>query len=106
MAYHCRECNMALDTPESLQNHKANFCVDSDWVDPEVMKRQLEQEEQGLGNEKGRDLSVDEDKQDLKIRATGEETGYDRVGSKTISNLRDNPWESGIGRKTPQGCAS
>ena len=97
MAYHCRECNMAFDTPESLQNHKANFCVDSDWVDPEVMKRQLEQEEQGLGNEKGRDLSFDEVKQYLKRRATGEETGYDRVGGKTISNLRETFAKNGDG---------
>jgi len=97
MAYHCRECNMSFDTPDSLANHKAHFCVDSDWVDPEVMKRQLETEEQGLGADGGRELSFDEVKSYLKRRATGEETGYDRIGGKTIESLRETFAKNGNG---------
>lgn len=80
---------MNFDTREALANHKTNFCIDSDWVDPEVMKRQLENEEAGGTNSGTRDLSFDEVKSYLKRRATGEETGFDRVGGKTIQSLRD-----------------
>ena len=60
MAHSCRECNMSFETAESLANHKTNFCIDSDWVDPEVMKRQLANEEAGIGSNTTRDLSFDE----------------------------------------------
>ena len=89
MSYTCRECNMSFDSSESLANHKANFCIDSDWVDPEVMKRQLENEEAGGANGGTRELSFDEVKSYLKRRATGEVTGFDRVGGKSIQSLRD-----------------
>ena len=75
MAHSCRECNMSFETAESLANHKTNFCIDSDWVDPEVMKRQLANEEAGIGSNTTRELSFDEVKSYLKRRATGEETG-------------------------------
>ena len=89
MSYTCRECNMNFESSESLANHKANFCIDSDWVDPEVMKRQLENEEAGGANGGTRELSFDEVKSYLKRRATGEETGFDRIGVKSIQSLRD-----------------
>jgi hypothetical protein len=80
---------MNFESSESLANHKANFCIDSDWVDPEVMKRQLENEEAGGANGGTRELSFDEVKSYLKRRATGEETGFDRVCGKSIQSLRD-----------------
>ena len=61
MAFACRECNMNFDTAEALANHKSNFCVDSDWVDPDIMKRQLENEEAGItGAGTTKDLSFDD----------------------------------------------
>ena len=88
---------MSFETAESLANHKTNFCIDSDWVDPEVMKRQLANEEAGIGSNTTRELSFDEVKSYLKRRATGEETGFDRVGGKTIASLRDSFQKGGEG---------
>ena len=45
MSFQCRDCDMAFATSEELANHKNNFCVDSEWHDPELLREQLDREE-------------------------------------------------------------
>ena len=37
----CAECNLRFESREHLVAHVENFCVDSEWANPEEKKRQL-----------------------------------------------------------------
>ena len=81
---------MTFDTPEALANHKKNFCVNSDWVDPDVMRRAIETEEAGLLQDNTRELSFDEVKKYLTQRAQGAGDHLSSIGGETLASLRDN----------------
>ena len=91
MSLECRECNITFETPEALMNHKQNFCVESDWVDPDVMRRALENEEAGMLQSKTKELTFDEVKSYLKQRAAGQgDNDLGRsIGGQTLASLRD-----------------
>ena len=93
----CRECNISFETPEALANHKENFCVESDWFNPDAIRRVLEDEEVGLLPGKTKELTFDEVKSYLKQRASGEGDSSSSIGGQTLASLRENLQRGGKG---------
>ena len=88
MAVECRECKMTFETQAALLNHRNNFCTASDWVDLEVMRKQLENEQAGHTIDHSKELSFAEVKSYLKRRAHGDNIVLGDVGGQTLASLR------------------